>query len=169
MAVFFDLEKTYDSTWRGGLFHQFHFVGLRDPLPTFIRNIFSDRLFSVRVSSTLSRPFSQLEEVPQGSLRNVLCFALAFNDALHPLLVFSAPSAWMTLPSTCRDHISLPRSVVCSWPSTTSRPNTKRRTPRGNRCLPLDSTVSLHEGTNVHTLSHSLCAADTSALRCFCV
>ena len=85
LAVFFDLEKAYDSVWRGGLFRKLHSVGLRGALPIFIRNLFSDRSFSVRVGSTLSRTFSQVEGVPQGSVLSVLCFALAFNDVVSAL------------------------------------------------------------------------------------
>ena len=45
--VFLDLEKAYDPTWRGGSFLKLLSVCLRGALPTFIRNLFSDRSFSV--------------------------------------------------------------------------------------------------------------------------
>ena len=72
MTVFFDLKKAYDSTWRGVLFRKLHSVGLGGALPTFIRSLFSDRLFSVHVGSTLSLTFSKVEGVPQGSVLRVL-------------------------------------------------------------------------------------------------
>ena len=36
VAVFFDLEKVYDTTWRYGILKDIHKLGLRGRLPTFI-------------------------------------------------------------------------------------------------------------------------------------
>ena len=36
VAVFFDLEKAYDTTWRYGIMKDIHKLGLRGRLPTFI-------------------------------------------------------------------------------------------------------------------------------------
>ena len=72
MAVFFDLEKTYHSTWRGDLFTNLRSVGMWVPFLLLSLISLSDRSFSVRVGSTLSRTFSQLEGVPQGGVLSVL-------------------------------------------------------------------------------------------------
>ena len=42
VAVFFDLEKTYDITLRYGILKDFHKLGLRGRLPTFIENFIAD-------------------------------------------------------------------------------------------------------------------------------
>ncbi len=36
VAVFFDLEKAYDATWKYGIMKDLHNAGLRGRLPTFI-------------------------------------------------------------------------------------------------------------------------------------
>ena len=38
VAVFFDLEKAYDTTWRYGILKDIHKLGLRGRLSTFIEN-----------------------------------------------------------------------------------------------------------------------------------
>ena len=40
VAVCFDLEKAYDTTWRYGILKDIHKPGLRGRLPTFIENLF---------------------------------------------------------------------------------------------------------------------------------
>ena len=39
VAVFFDLEKAYDTTWRYSILKDIHKLGLRGRLPTFIENV----------------------------------------------------------------------------------------------------------------------------------
>ena len=51
VAVFFDLEKAYDTTWRYGILKDIHKLGLRGRLPTFIENYLADRTMQVRVGS----------------------------------------------------------------------------------------------------------------------
>ena len=47
MAIFFDLEKTYDTTWKYGIMKDLHDIGLRGRLSNFISNFLSDRPFNV--------------------------------------------------------------------------------------------------------------------------
>ena len=47
VAVFFDLEKAYDTTWRYGILKDIHKLGLRGRLPTFIENFLADRTMQV--------------------------------------------------------------------------------------------------------------------------
>ena len=67
-AVFFDLEKAYDTTWKYGILRDLHNLGLRGRLPMFIKNFLFERTFRVRVGSTLSNSQHQEEGVPQGSI-----------------------------------------------------------------------------------------------------
>ena len=54
VAVFFDLEKASDTTWRYGILKDIHKLGFRGRLPTFIENFLADRAMQVRVGSSLS-------------------------------------------------------------------------------------------------------------------
>ena len=54
IAVFFDLEKAYDTTWRFGIMKDQHSMGLRGRLPKFIKNFLSDKKFWVQAGSTFS-------------------------------------------------------------------------------------------------------------------
>src|SRR5215469_1598746 len=80
--VFLDLVKAYDSIWREGVLRKLFNLGSRGFLPLFIQNLLSNRTFQVRIGSTLSRHYELQEDVPQGSVLSVLCFALAFNDVV---------------------------------------------------------------------------------------
>ena len=53
-AVFFDLEKAYDTTWKYGIMRDLSDFGLKGRLPHFIDNFLSNRNFKVRVGTTLS-------------------------------------------------------------------------------------------------------------------
>ena len=59
VAVFFDLEKAYDTTWKYGIMKDLHDIGHSGRLPNSISNILSDRSFYVRIGSTLSDTFEQ--------------------------------------------------------------------------------------------------------------
>ena len=54
LAIFFDLEKAYDITWKHGILSDLYNLDFRGYLPTFIDGFLSDRLFQVRSGSTLS-------------------------------------------------------------------------------------------------------------------
>ncbi len=87
VSVFFDLEKAYDTTWRYGILHSSHSIGMRGNLPLFLQSFLRDRTFRVRIGTTLSSIFLQEEGVPQGSVLSVTLFGLAINgitDSLPP-------------------------------------------------------------------------------------
>ena len=46
-AVFFDLQKAYDTTWKYGILKDLHNMGLRGNLPIFMGNFLSDRTFQI--------------------------------------------------------------------------------------------------------------------------
>ena len=68
VAVFFDLEKAYDTTWKYGIMNDLHEIGLKGRLPIFVQNFLSNREFKPRVGSTLSEAHNQEQGVPQGSI-----------------------------------------------------------------------------------------------------
>ena len=61
VAVFFDLEKAYDTTWRYGIYKDIDKLGLRGRLPTFIENFLADRAMQIRVGSSLSKERNYLQ------------------------------------------------------------------------------------------------------------
>src|SRR5207253_1047135 len=79
VAVFFDLEKAYDTTWRYGILRNLASYGFRGRLPLFLVNFLSERTFRVRVGSCLSDRQVQEAGVPQGGVLSVTLFAIAIN------------------------------------------------------------------------------------------
>ena len=51
-AVFFDLEKAYDTTWKYGIMRDMSDFGLKGRLPHFIDNFLSNGNFKVRIGTT---------------------------------------------------------------------------------------------------------------------
>ena len=47
VAICFDLEKAYDTTWKYGIMEDLFDAGLRGRLPIFIGNFLKDRQFQV--------------------------------------------------------------------------------------------------------------------------
>ena len=80
VAVFFDLEKAYDTTWKYGIMKDLHDLGLKGRLPSFIGNFLSDRNLKVRVGSTRSESHEQEMGVPQGSILSVTLFNIKINN-----------------------------------------------------------------------------------------
>ena len=69
VAVFFDLQKAYDTTWKYGILNDLHSMGLRGHLPIYIGNFLSDRTFQIHLGTILSdKIFNQEEGVPQGAI-----------------------------------------------------------------------------------------------------
>ena len=85
VAVFFDLEKAYDTTWKYGIMKDLQDLGLKGRLPHFIQDFLSDRNFKVRVGSTLSESQEQEEGVPQGSILSVTLFGIKINNIVKCL------------------------------------------------------------------------------------
>ena len=86
VAVYFDLEKAYDTTWKYGIMKDLHDAVLRGHMPTFISKFLSNRKFSVRIGGTLSDIYDQEEGVPQGSILSVTLFSLKINSIIGCLL-----------------------------------------------------------------------------------
>ena len=85
VAVFFDLEKAYDTTWRYGILKDIHKLGLRGRLPTFIEGFLADRAMQVRVGSSLSDYYDQEQGVPQGGVLSTTLFSIKINDIVKCL------------------------------------------------------------------------------------
>ncbi|GBL91753.1 putative RNA-directed DNA polymerase from transposon X-element [Araneus ventricosus] len=68
VAIFFDIEKAYDRSWRYGILKDLHDQGLRGNLRIFIKKFLKLKKFRVKVESKFSDFFIQEEGVPQGSV-----------------------------------------------------------------------------------------------------
>ena len=80
VAIFFDIEKAYDKTWRYGILNDLLNLDFSGNLPIFIKNFLKLRRFRVRIGTTLSDFYFQ-EGVPQGSALSV---TLLTQDQWHP-------------------------------------------------------------------------------------
>ena len=80
VAVFFDLQKAYDTTWKYGIFKDLHSMGLRGNLPIFIDNFLSDRTFQIHLGTILSDKIFHQEGVPQGAILSTTLFNVKIND-----------------------------------------------------------------------------------------
>ena len=74
-AVFFDLEKAYDTTFLKDI----HKLGLRGRLPAFIENFLADSIMQVRVGSSMSDYYGQEQGVPQGGVLYTTLFSIKIN------------------------------------------------------------------------------------------
>ena len=82
LAVFFDLEKAYDTTWKHGILTDLFDLEFRGRLPIFIQNFLSDRHFQVKSGSTFSNSYLQENGVPQGSILSPMLFNLKINNIM---------------------------------------------------------------------------------------
>ena len=85
VAVFFDIEKAYDTTWKHGILRDLHLMGLRGHLPCFIREFLKDRSFQVRLGTANSDHYGQEMGVPQGSILSVTLFNIKINNIVQSL------------------------------------------------------------------------------------
>ena len=86
LAIFFDLEKAYDTTWTHGILSDLYNLDFRGHLPSFIDGFLSHRLFQVRAGSTMSDTYEQEMGVPQGSILSVILFSLKINNIVKSVL-----------------------------------------------------------------------------------
>ena len=81
VAVFFDLQKAYDTTWKCGILQDLYDMGLRGNLPIFIGKFLSDPTFQVHLGTILSdKIFHQEEVVPQGAILSTTLFNVKINN-----------------------------------------------------------------------------------------
>ena len=79
VAVFFDLEKAYDTTWKRGILNNLHEMGFRGRLANFIEGFLENRTFKVKAGSTYSDSHVQDLGVPQGSILSPALFSIQIN------------------------------------------------------------------------------------------
>jgi len=80
VAIFFDIDKAYDTTWKHGILQDLQNMHLKGHPPNFIKNFLSDRKFSVQLLNTLSDQYDQEAGVPQGSIISTTLFIVKINS-----------------------------------------------------------------------------------------
>ena len=85
VAVFFDLEKAYDTTWKYGIIRDLHELGVKGRLANVLESFLAERSFQVRVGSTLSDTFRLSQGVPQGSILSTTLFNIKINSIMNCL------------------------------------------------------------------------------------
>lgn len=80
LAVFFDMEKAYDTTWRFGILRDLADLGIRGRMLNCLKDFLSDRSFHVRLGTTLSKKFIQENGVPQGCILSTTLFTVKMNS-----------------------------------------------------------------------------------------
>ena len=89
LAIFFYLEKAYDTTSANTLeaiLSNLYDLDFRGHLPTFIDGFLSHRLFQVRAGSTLSDTYDQEMGVSQGSILPPILFTLKISNIVKSVL-----------------------------------------------------------------------------------
>ena len=82
-AVFFDIEKAYDTAWRRGILNTLKEWGIEGNMLAFVQNFLTNRSFFVRVGTAMSSRCVLENGVPQGSVLSVTLFAVAINNIVQ--------------------------------------------------------------------------------------
>lgn len=88
MSIFFGLEKEHDTAWRYGILRDLESYGVCGSMLNTIEIYFSERNFSVRVGTLLSRTNIQENGVQKGGVLSCTLFIVKMNSiqkALPPI------------------------------------------------------------------------------------
>jgi retron-type reverse transcriptase len=91
-AVFFDIEKAFDTTWHSGLLYKMSKFEFSMSLSQLIGSFLSERKFRVSVEGKMSMPREMQAGVPQGSVLSHTLYNIYLNDPPQTL---------------CRRHLSI--------------------------------------------------------------
>lgn len=80
VAVFFDIEKAYDTLWREGLLIKLDRIGVGGRMYNWILDFLFERTFQVRIGEETSASYDILNGTPQGSVISPILFNLMNND-----------------------------------------------------------------------------------------
>lgn len=124
LAVFFDLEKAYDTTWRFGILKDLAELGIRGRMLNCLKDFLSNRSFHVRLGSTLSKNFIQENGVPQGCILSTTLFVVKMNSIskiiprsiMYSVYVDDLQIACTSSNiSTCERQVQLTINKLATW------------------------------------------------------
>ena len=119
VAIFSDLEKVYETTWRYGIMNDLHNMGLKGRLSNFIKAFLSDWKFRIHIGSTLSNIQNQEEGVSQGSILSVTLFNIKINSITNCLNTgVGSICSLMISASLVHPNIYVQQNVNCNRSST---------------------------------------------------
>ncbi|XP_055524853.1 uncharacterized protein LOC129718269 [Wyeomyia smithii] len=79
-AIFFDLEKVYDLTWRRQILNKLKTIGNDGNILGFVNNFLQNRKFQVLQGNTFSSSYDLENGIPQGAVLSVTLFLLSIDD-----------------------------------------------------------------------------------------
>lgn len=85
IAVFFDIIKAFDMTWRYAILKRLQDWGFQGHLLAFIVNFLANRSFQARANGVLSQTKVIQNGIPQGSVISSTLFLVAINDVVEPI------------------------------------------------------------------------------------
>ena len=85
IAIFFDIEKAYDCTWKHQILERLQGIGINGQMGNFLKNFMKDRSFQVRIDNTYSETHTQRNGIPQGSVLSCTIFKIAINSIVKDL------------------------------------------------------------------------------------
>ena len=77
ISVFFNIEKTYDMTWRYSILKNLYDMGLRGYLSKYIAQFLKIREFKVKVKNFTTDSYLRQNRIPQGSVLSIIISSLA--------------------------------------------------------------------------------------------
>jgi hypothetical protein len=83
VAVLFDLEKAYETSWLHGILRTLQRWNLRGRRPLLLSTFLHARYFHVRLGNALSARYPEEIGVPQGPVLSVTLFAIAISGMVN--------------------------------------------------------------------------------------
>lgn len=80
IAIFFDLEKAYDTTWKYRIIQLLADLNIKGNMLNFIINFLHERKFKIINGNTSSNIYRQDNGLPQGTVLSVILLLLAINN-----------------------------------------------------------------------------------------
>ena len=85
LTIFFDLERTCDTTWKYGIMRDQHALSLRNRLEKFSNSFLYNRIFTIQLFINSFRLEKQEEGGLQGSILLVTLFCIKINNIVKSL------------------------------------------------------------------------------------
>jgi retron-type reverse transcriptase len=94
-AVFFGIEKAFDTTWHSGLLYKLSKLEFSTSLFKLVSSFLSQRKFSVSVEGEMSTLREMQAGVPQGSLLSPTLYNMYINRFYRVLtMVYNTQNCW---------------------------------------------------------------------------